>query len=107
MRKRVRTQAHAVHALAPCRLLINIILLHVANHEYVQLVEDVCVCVCVCVRNVCVCVCVCVGHSCSEGSSFRHLRCRGVWHLHPTTLNEAVDASGKQDLISLVYLPSD
>ena len=33
--------------------------------------------------------------------------CRGVWHLHPTTLNEAVDASGKQDLISLVYLPSD
>ena len=30
--------------------------------------------------------------------------CRGVWHLHPTTLNEAVDASGKRDLISLVYL---
>ena len=30
--------------------------------------------------------------------------CRGVWHLHPTTLNEAVDVSGKQDLVSLVYL---
>ena len=29
---------------------------------------------------------------------------RGVWHLHPTTLNEAVDASGKRDLISPVYL---
>ena len=30
--------------------------------------------------------------------------CKGVWHLRPTTFNEAVDASGKQDLISLVYL---
>ena len=29
---------------------------------------------------------------------------RGVWHLHRTTLNEAVDASGKRDLISPVYL---
>ena len=29
---------------------------------------------------------------------------RGVWHLHPTTLNEAVDAGGKRDLISPVYL---
>ena len=40
-------------------------------------------------------------------SAFQHFASRGVWHLHPTTLNEAVDASGKQDLISLVYLPSD
>ena len=30
--------------------------------------------------------------------------CRGAWHLHPTALNEAVYASGKQDLISLVHL---
>ena len=30
--------------------------------------------------------------------------CRRVWHLHPTTLNEAADVSGKPDLISFVYL---
>ena len=29
---------------------------------------------------------------------------RGVWHSHPTTRNEAVGESGKQGLISLVYL---
>ena len=45
--------------------------------------------------------------SASVKSEFPHFVSRGVWHLHPTTLNEAVDASGKQDLISLVYLPSD
>ena len=37
-------------------------------------------------------------------SIYMSIYCRGVWHLHPTTLNEAVDASGKRDLISLVYL---
>ena len=73
----------------------------------------VCVCVFVCVcLFVCVCVCVCeavfakgpfqqVSNKLTSGSS------RGVWHLHPTTLNEAVDASGKRDLISLVYLQSN
>ena len=35
---------------------------------------------------------------------FQFFRARGVWHLHPTTLNEAVDPSGRQDLIRLVYL---
>ena len=33
--------------------------------------------------------------------------CRGVWHSCPTTLNEAVGMSGKQDLANLVYLHSD
>ena len=28
---------------------------------------------------------------------------RAVWHLRPTTLNEAVDASGKRDLINPAY----
>ena len=74
-----------------------------------------CVCRYVCVHiSVCVCVCVCVyvcvynpviqGRTFSMFSLVHMFPCRGVWHLHPTTLNEAVDASGKQDLISLVYL---
>ena len=29
---------------------------------------------------------------------------RGVWHLHPTTRNEAVDESGKGNLASFLYL---
>ena len=33
--------------------------------------------------------------------------CRGVWHSCPTTRNEAVGMSGKQDLANLVYLHSD
>ena len=40
--------------------------------------------------------------SASVKSEFPHFISRGVWHLHPTTLNEAVDASGKQDLISRI-----
>ena len=70
---------------------------------------------------VCVCVCTSLAHEIRGSQPFQLLKLacaqseegiptfvsRGVWHLHPTTLNEAVDASGKQDLISLVYLPSD
>ena len=64
----------------------------------------------------CVCVCTPLVHEVRDSQSVPTVGlpsptdlvfCRGVWHLHPTTLNEAVDASGKQDLISLVYLPSD
>ena len=45
-------------------------------------------------------MCVCVEHLFAKVTC----TCAGECHLHPTTLNEAVDASGKQDLISLVYL---
>ena len=52
---------------------------------------------------------VCVSPSVPKSLTICYLQllggsCRGVWHLHPTTLNEAVDASGKRDLISLVHL---
>ena len=39
--------------------------------------------------------------------NFKHVflyHCRGMWHSCPTTCNEAVDMSGKRELIALVYL---
>ena len=86
----------------------------------------VCVCACVraCVRG-CVCVCVC-GDLCYQEDTrflqqpsrpsisadrmcenFKHIllhSCRGMWHSCLTTCNEAVDMSGKRELITLVYL---
>ena len=67
----------------------------------------------VCVRVCGWCVCVCVGVWCvcvnfpstwEQRVMLQFGYSRGVWHLHPTTLNEAVDASGRQDLIRPVYL---
>ena len=46
--------------------------------------------------SVCVCVTLCPEES--------FVKCRGVWHSRPTTRNEAVGESGKQGLISPVYL---
>ena len=72
-----------------------------------ECVESVNVCECVCVR-----VCACVWdlflllrvkpqkpQTKQLELWFQFFGARGVWHLHPTTLNEAVDPSGRQDLI--------
>ena len=84
------------------------------------------VCVCVWVRAwvwVCVCVDLCYQEDTrflqqpSRPSisadrmceNFKHIllhSCRGMWHSCPTTCNEAVDMSGKRELITLVYLQS-
>ena len=52
-----------------------------------------------------VCVCVCVWAVSKDVKLVSY--CRGVWHSCPTTRNEAVGMSGKQDLANLVYLHSD
>ena len=56
----------------------------------------------------CVHVCVCVSNSVPKSLI---ASCRGapnptMWHSCPTTCNEAVDMSGKRELITLVYLHS-
>ena len=56
--------------------------------------------VCVWFVSVLLCVCVCGVAEYPVTTIGR----RGVWHSHPTTRNEAVGESGKQGLISLVYL---
>ena len=52
------------------------------------------------------CMCVCVSNSVPKSLI---ASCRGapnptMWHSCPTTCNEAVDMSGKRELITLVYL---